>query len=170
MKHENIIYKSIGIIHTPFKEIENMPLQPPGAQKVQGTIEIDKKFIRALKDLDGFSHIILIYHFHLANGFSPEVIPFMDKAARGLFATRAPKKPNQIGMSVVRLIKIEQNKLFIENADILNGTPLLDIKPYVKEFDHPTKSKSGWLNRSAHLSRKIKSDGRFKYKTKKFYE
>jgi tRNA-Thr(GGU) m(6)t(6)A37 methyltransferase TsaA len=161
MKYNNIIYKAIGVIYTPFNKIKDMPLQPIGADKVKGTVEIKKKFIPGLKDLDGFSHIILIYHFSASKGFSLEVTPFLDKIPRGLFATRAPKRPNQIGLSVVRLIKIEQNKLFIENVDILNGTPLLDIKPYVKEFDHPAKSKSGWLTDSAHLSKKIKSDGRF---------
>ena len=162
MKNNKIIYSPIGIIHSPFKDIEAAPIQPAGAKEIKEKVEIKKKFMPGLKDLDGFSHIILIYHFHLAKGFSLEVIPFLDKASRGLFATRAPKRPNSIGISVVKLLKIEGNKLFVENIDIVDGTPLLDIKPYVKEFDNAAKSKSGWLINSAHKSKKIKSDARFK--------
>lgn len=162
MKNTKITYCPIGIIRSPFKDCEGVPIQPAGAKKIQGIIEIKKRYVPGLKDLIGFSHVILIYHFHLAKGFSLEVIPFLDKVSRGLFATRAPKRPNSIGVSVVKLLKIEGNKLFIANIDVVNGTPLLDIKPYVKEFDGALKSKSGWLTNAAHKSRKIKSDARFK--------
>ncbi|MFH1195821.1 MAG: tRNA (N6-threonylcarbamoyladenosine(37)-N6)-methyltransferase TrmO [bacterium] len=162
MKLNKITYNPIGIIHSPFKNCEGTPIQPAGAKKIQGIVEIKNEFVSGLKDLDGFSHIFLIYHFHLANGFSLEVIPFLDKVSRGLFATRAPKRPNSIGMSVVKLLKIEGTKIFVENIDVVDGTPLLDIKPYVKEFDSASKSKSGWLTNSAHRSKKMKSDARFK--------
>ena len=162
MKKEEIKYTPIGIVHSPFKGIEDVPIQPSGAKKIKGIIEIKKKYEPGLKDLDGFSHIILIYHFHLTKGFSLEVIPFLDKSSRGLFATRAPKRPNSIGISVVKLLKIEGNRIFVENIDIVEGTPLLDIKPYVKEFDNTTKLKTGWLTHSSHKSKRIRSDQRFK--------
>lgn len=162
MKNNNIVYSSIGIIHSPFKDSEGVPIQPAGAKKIRGTVVLKKRFVPGLKDLDGFSHIILIYHFHLAKGFSLEVIPFLDKVSRGLFATRAPRRPNSIGISVVKLSKIEGNKLFVENIDIVDGTPLLDIKPYVNEFDNAVKSKSGWLINAAHKSKKVRSDARFR--------
>ena len=161
MKTE-IKYTSIGIIRSPFKNIEDVPIQPSGAKKIKGTVEVENNFVSGLKDLNGFSHIILIYHFHLVKGFLLEVIPFLDKTSRGLFATRAPKRPNSIGISVVKLLKIENNKVFVENVDVVDGTPLLDIKPYVKEFDNVTKSKNGWLTHSAKRSKRIKSDLRFK--------
>jgi tRNA-Thr(GGU) m(6)t(6)A37 methyltransferase TsaA len=162
MKLNKITYNPIGIIHSPFEDVEGAPIQPSGAKKSKGTVEIHNKFVSGLKDVEGFSHIILIYHFHLAKRFSLEVIPFLDKVSRGLFATRAPKRPNSIGISVVKLLKIEGNKIFVENIDVVDGTPLLDIKPYVKKFDSASKSKSGWLTNSAHKSKKIKSDARFK--------
>jgi tRNA-Thr(GGU) m(6)t(6)A37 methyltransferase TsaA len=161
MKNNIITYKPIGIIHSPFKNVEGAPIQPSGAKGVRGTVEIKKKYVPGLKDLDGFSHIILIYHFHLAKGFKLGVIPFLDETSRGLFATRAPKRPNAIGLSVIKLLKIENDLLFVENIDMIDGTPLLDIKPYIKEFDGVTKSKKGWLKYSAHRSNNIKSDDRF---------
>lgn len=161
MKKNDITYKPIGIIHSPFKNGEGAPIQPSGAKGIKGTVEIKKRYISGLKDLDGFSHIILIYHFHLAKGCKLEVIPFLDKTSRGLFATRAPKRPNAIGILVVKLLKAESNILFVENIDVIDGTPLLDIKPYVKEFDGVRKSKNGWLKNSAHQSNIIKSDDRF---------
>ena len=107
-----------------------MPIQPSGAKGVAGTIEISPDFIEGLKDLDGFSHIILIYHFHLSKEYTLSVKPFMDDKLRGVFATRAPRRPNPIGISVVKLIKVEpRNLLYTENLDIIDGTPLLDIKP-----------------------------------------
>ena len=162
MKNGKIIYTPVGIIHTPYKELKGIPIQPPGAENIKGTVEIEKKFALGLKDLAAFSHVILIYNFHLAKGYSLEVIPFLDKSPHGMFATRTPKRPNTIGISVVRLKKIQGNKLFIENIDVIDGTPLLDIKPYVKEFDNPGDSKNGWLRKSVHKLKKIKADERFK--------
>jgi len=161
MKNNIIEYQPIGIIHSPFKSIEGVPIQPSGAENVEGIIELDKKYLSGLKDLDGFSHIIVIYHFHLNEGYSLRVVPFLDKNERGIFATRAPKRPNPIGHSIVKLKKIEDNKIFVENIDVVDGTPLLDIKPYVKDFDKVKNSKFGWLEKSAHLSVTTKSDKRF---------
>jgi len=159
---KTINYKPIGIIHTPFNDIEGMPIQPTGAKGVEGVIEIFPEFIYGLKDLDGFSHIILLYHLHLWGEYKLLVKPFMDDALHGIFATRAPKRPNPIGFSVVKLIKIEGNKINIENIDVLNGTPLLDIKPYVFDFDSVSDSKKGWLETNAHKAKSTKSDERFK--------
>jgi tRNA (adenine37-N6)-methyltransferase len=157
-----IIYKPIGIIHSPFKEIDGMPIQPSGAKGVAGRVEVFQEYQKGLADLDGFSHIILIYHFHQARGFSLTVTPFLDSRPRGLFATRAPKRPNPIGLSVVRLIRIETGVLFVENIDVLDQTPLLDIKPYVPEFDHFPADRIGWLEKAAKQAQAKRADDRFK--------
>ncbi len=157
-----IEYTPIGIIHTPFKELENMPIQPAGAKGIKGTIEIFKDYRVGLKDLEGFSHIILLYHFHHSTGFKLQVVPFMDTELRGVFATRAPRRPNPIGLSVVELDKIENGVLYIRNVDILDGTPLLDVKPYVPEFDAPTDIRLGWLEQVRKTVSYRKSDDRFK--------
>ncbi|MCK5347767.1 MAG: tRNA (N6-threonylcarbamoyladenosine(37)-N6)-methyltransferase TrmO, partial [Desulfobacula sp.] len=114
----------IGIIETPFDDLKGMPIQPSGAAKIQGTIVIDKEYEQGLSDLEGFSHIILLYHFHQSKGYNLMVTPFMDDQKRGLFSTRAPKRPNPIGLSIVQLIKREKNKINIKGIDVLNGTPL----------------------------------------------
>ena len=125
----------IGTIHSPHTDLKGMPIQPTGAADVSGTITILDNYKAGLKDLDGFSHLILIYLFHRSKGYKLEVTPFMDTTPRGLFATRAPKRPNPIGLSIVKLDRIEQGTLHISNVDILDGTPLIDIKPYVPMFD-----------------------------------
>ena len=152
----------IGIIHTPFTDLEGMPIQPAGAAGMAGTVELFEVYRDGIKDLDGFSHIILLYYFHRSRGFSLHVIPFMDSEPRGLFATRAPKRPNPIGLSVVRLDKIENGILYIRNVDILDGTPLLDIKPYVPAFDAQSKVRTGWLEKAGKTVSSRKSDNRFK--------
>nr|WP_320013861.1 tRNA (N6-threonylcarbamoyladenosine(37)-N6)-methyltransferase TrmO [uncultured Desulfobacter sp.] len=152
----------IGKIHSPFKEPEGMPIQPTGANGVQGTVEIFDKFKAGLNDLDGFSHIILLYLFHRSKGYNLQVIPFMDDTPRGVFATRAPKRPNPIGLSVVKLERIENGILHVQNIDILDETPLLDIKPYVEDFDRPQKVRSGWIAHSRDKVSIKKSDDRFK--------
>jgi tRNA-Thr(GGU) m(6)t(6)A37 methyltransferase TsaA len=159
---KKIVYEPIGIIHSPFKDIKGMPIQPTGAKGIAGTIEIHPEFAEGLKDLEGFSHIILIYHFHLSKGYSLKVKPFMDENLRGVFATRAPKRPNPIGISVVKLRKIEGNILNIEDVDIVDGTPMLDIKPYVPEFDVQEIEKIGWLSQKANKVHLKKSDKRFR--------
>ena len=138
-----------------------MPIQPVAGSGVQGTVEVFKEFQAGLKDLDGFSHIILLYHLHRSEGFELEVTPFLDTVKRGLFATRAPKRPNPIGLSIVRLIGIDGGLLRIENVDIVDGTPLLDIKPYVPEFDGQTDIRTGWLEQVKRRIPKGTSDDRF---------
>lgn len=159
---KKVQYIPIGIIHSPFKELEGMPIQPSGAAGIHGTIEVFEEYQMGLKDLDGFSHIILLYYFHQSHGFNLHVVPFMDSEPRGLFATRAPNRPNPIGISVVQLDKIENGVLHIQNVDILDGTPLLDVKPYVPEFDSPQDIRTGWLEHARKIVSGWKSDDRFK--------
>ena len=156
---EEIHYNPIGIIHTPFKTTQGMPVQAARAKGIKGTIEIKHEYIDGLKDLDGFSHIILLFHLHLSKGYSLQVIPFFDDHPRGLFATRAPKRPNPIGLSIVALKKVSNNILEIEDVDMLDGTPLLDIKPYTPEFDNRGTVQTGWLANAK--SKNVKSDKRF---------
>lgn len=152
----------IGIINTPFRKLEGMPIQPAGAAGVKGTVEVFENFRAGLKDLDGFSHIILLYIFHRSPGFELEVIPYMDTQLRGLFATRAPKRPNPIGLSTVQLDRIDNGNLHVRNIDILDGTPLLDIKPYVPEFDNYTRVRVGWLEHVRKTVDDRRSDDRFR--------
>lgn len=154
-------FTSIGTIHTPFKRKEGMPIQSSGAKGIKGTIIMKKKFVAGLLDLEKFSHIYLIYHFHKSKGFDLQVIPFLDDKTHGIFATRAPRRPNAIGISVVKLISIKDNILEIENVDILEGTPLIDIKPYISQFDIHNTEKSGWLNNKTGYPNEVKSDDRF---------
>jgi tRNA (adenine37-N6)-methyltransferase len=162
MDKMKIEFSPIGIIHSPFSEPENMPIQPTGAAGVRGSVEVFEEFHPGLKDLDGFSHIILLYHFHRSQGFKLRIVPFLDSELRGVFATRAPKRPNPIGFSIVRLNSIKGGVLHIQNVDILDGTPLLDIKPYVPEFDVQVKVKTGWLEKAGKAVSSRKSDDRFK--------
>jgi len=157
-----IVYRPIGIIHTPFQKAEGIPIQPSGALGVKGDVGVFRQYSEGLKDLDSFSHIILIYHFHLSKGYSLEARPFLEEKNRGIFAIRAPARPNPIGISVVRLVKIEGLTLHIEDVDIVDGTPLLDIKPYVPDFDCREAERIGWLSGKSNRAGEQKSDARFK--------
>jgi tRNA-Thr(GGU) m(6)t(6)A37 methyltransferase TsaA len=156
-----ILYRPIGIIHSPFKEPYGTPVQAASAQNVEGTVEVFPQYAEGLKDLEGFSHVILLYHFHLCRRFSLKVKPFLDDPLHGVFATRAPARPNSIGISVVQLIEVEKAELHIQDVDIVDGTPLLDIKPYVPEFDCRKADRIGWLEGSLDKLRKTTDDGRF---------
>jgi tRNA-Thr(GGU) m(6)t(6)A37 methyltransferase TsaA len=158
---DEIKYKPIGVIHSPFKEPKGTPIQPAGAKGIRGTVEVFPEYAKGLKDVDGFSHLILLYHFHLSQGASLEAKPYMDNQARGVFAMRGPNRPNPIGISVVRLIRIEKNILHIQDVDIVDGTPLLDIKPYVPEFDIREIEEIGWLEKRVHQLPTSKDNGRF---------
>jgi tRNA-Thr(GGU) m(6)t(6)A37 methyltransferase TsaA len=158
---KKVVYQPIGTIHSPFTDIKGMPIQPAGAKGVQGTVEINLEYLDGLQDLKGFSHIILIYHFHLSKGYSLKVEPFLDKNLRGVFSTRAPRRPNPVGMSVVKLVKVDGTILHVEDVDIVDGTPLLDIKPYVPEFDVHEADRIGWLSKKADKARTVKADERF---------
>ena len=133
----------IGVIHSPYTDKSKTPIQP-SRSNAKGTIEIYSDFFEGLADVEGFSHIILLYVFHRSSGYELQVKPFLDNQLRGLFATRHPCRPNPIGMSIVRLLNRKNNMLEIEGIDVLNSTPLLDIKPYVPDFDLKTEVQTGW--------------------------
>lgn len=158
---ESLTLHPIGTIHSPFSSIEGMPIQPTGAAGVRGTVDLFEPYAEGLVDLDGFSHIMLIYHFHRVTETKLTVTPFLDDTPHGVFATRAPKRPNPIGLSIVRLERIEGSTLYIEGIDVLDGTPLLDIKPYVPVFDARQDCRTGWLEQSGDQVRRHKSDDRF---------
>ncbi|TLP37593.1 tRNA (N6-threonylcarbamoyladenosine(37)-N6)-methyltransferase TrmO [Arcobacter arenosus] len=153
--------KPIGTIKTPFKSIEDMPIQPKGAKDVEGIIILDEELSAGLKDLDGFSHIYLIYSFHEVKREELIVTPFMDTQKRGVFSTRSPLRPNHIGLSIVKLKSVQDNKVYVDGIDVLDGTPLLDIKPFIEKFDGVKDSKSGWLKASAEDVINKRSDKRF---------
>ena len=159
---DNFNYRPIGIIHSPFKSCDGTPIQPIGGVGVKAKIEIFPEYVEGLQDLEGFSHIILLYHCHLSQAYKLTVKPFLDDVVRGLFATRAPARPNPIGMSLVRLMRIENATLFVQDIDIIDQTPLLDIKPFVPDFDVRKAVKTGWLEKKASNAEKISDDGRFR--------
>lgn len=157
----NITFSPIGVIHTPFQDPQDMPIQPAGGMNVQGRVEVFPKFQNGLADLDGFSHVILLFHLHQSRGFQLQVVPFMDDQPRGVFATRAPRRPNPIGLSVVQLMRIESGTLIIRGVDMLDGTPLLDIKPFVPDFDSHAEIRTGWLEVARQSVANRRSDDRF---------
>ncbi len=144
MINKPLTYQPIGIIHSEHTIAEKTPIQSVYAKGCKGQAEILPEFAAGLRDLEGFSHIYLIYHFHHLPQVKLLVKPFLQDVERGVFSTRAPYRPNAIGLSIVELLKREENILHLEGVDILDGTPLLDIKPYTAKFDlHDVKS-SGW--------------------------
>ena len=160
---EEIIIKPIGTIFTPHTSIKNMPIQPLAAKGIKGYIKLLPEYTEGLKDLKGFSHITLIYHFHKINGYELVVTPFMDTEKRGIFACKAPKRPNAIGISTVKLISIKENIVHIEQVDMLDETPLIDIKPFYPRYDNRLNAKTGWLERFKKTPVvKLRSDERFK--------
>jgi tRNA-Thr(GGU) m(6)t(6)A37 methyltransferase TsaA len=149
---DTISYQPIGVIHSPFKEPAGMPIQSAAAGGILGSIELDPECSAGLKDIEGFSHLILIYHLHLMKNPGLTVVPFLDDTPHGVFATRSPKRPNPIGLSIVRLVGVRGTTLLVEEVDIVDGTPLLDIKPYVPQFDQRDDASIGWFAKNiAHL-------------------
>ena len=144
MNRQEFIFQPIGIIHTPHKEPSQTPIQPVFSKCLRGTVELFPEYVDGLKDLDGFSHIYLFFYFDRSTQVKMRVKPYLDDDVRGVFATRAPHRPNKIGMSLVQLLEIRDNILEVEDVDILDGTPLLDIKPYIKRFDSRDDVRSGW--------------------------
>ena len=142
---EKVIYNPIGLIRSPFKELKGTPIQPRDKEGKTGRVELLPEYQKALDDLDGFSHIILLYHLHLSKGFKLKVIPYLDNKLRGLFSTRAPRRPNAIGLSTVKILNIKSNNITITCPDVIDKTPLLDIKPYIPHFDEKTDISTGWL-------------------------
>lgn len=141
---ESVTYRPIGVIRSPYTDPATCPIQPRYARGIEGRIEIDPAFEEGLDDLDGFSHIVLLFCFHRAKPFRLRVMPFLDDVPRGVFSTRAPSRPNPIGMSVVRLLRRDGCVLHIADVDVLDETPLLDIKPHVERFGVDGPIRSGW--------------------------
>lgn len=162
MSTKEIILNSIGTIKTPWNSIDNMPIQPIGAKGIKGVIELFPEYENGLKSLNEFSHIILIYELHLVTNPELEVIPFMDTEPKGIFATRSPKRPNKLGMSIVEIDKIEGIQIHVKDVDMINDSPLLDIKPFFEDFDNRFNTKKGWLENKTNLNKSgFKSDKRF---------
>ena len=151
----------IGIVHSPFAGPEGMPIQAALSEAV-GTLEIYPEYVDGLRDIGGFDYLILLYHFHLTNKESLRVTPFLDKETRGVFATRAPTRPNRIGLSVVRLLSVTGNILDIGNVDIVSGTPVIDIKPYVPTFDSRTACRIGWFSGKLDSAAAMRADDRMR--------
>ena len=156
-----LTYHAIGVVHSPFKEPKNVPIQAAAAKDAEGTIEIYPQYTEGLCDVEGFSHIILLYHFHLAKDYQLMVKPFLDNQLHGVFATRAPARPNKIGLSVVKLVRREGNILHVQELDVLDGTPLIDVKPFVPEFDCRETTKIGWLSGQVGKMDHVRDDERF---------
>ena len=144
MTGDAITYKPIGTIHSHHVTAQQTPIQPIYAKGCGGRVEVLPEFAEGLRDLDGFSHVYLLYHFHQTGSAKLVVKPFLEDVERGIFATRAPCRPNPIGLSVVELVRREGNVLYCDGVDILDGTPLLDIKPYTAKFDRFHTTRNGW--------------------------
>jgi tRNA-Thr(GGU) m(6)t(6)A37 methyltransferase TsaA len=141
---KDLVCRPIGTIHSPFGERDGMPIQAAFSD-VEGTVEVDPAYEAGLKDIEGFSHVVLLYWFHRSQGFQLQARPFLDEEERGVFAMRYPARPNPIGISVVELVARAGNRLQVQGIDVLDGTPLLDIKPFVPCFDHREGTRIGWL-------------------------
>lgn len=160
---QTITLHPIGVIRSPHTDIDGMPIQPIAAEGIKGTIELLPEYQPGLKDLNGFSHITLVYNFHKIDGYELEVVPFMDTVTHGIFASKAPKRPNAIGISTVKLISIKENILHIEAVDVLDGTPLIDIKPFYPKYDNRENVSIGWLQKNIDNPKlKMQSDSRFR--------
>jgi tRNA-Thr(GGU) m(6)t(6)A37 methyltransferase TsaA len=158
---DTVSIQPIGIIRSPFKELGNMPIQSVGAQDAEGEVIVEEEFAEGLKDLEGFSHIYLVYHFHRARGIQLQVVPYMDTHKRGVFATRSPLRPAHVGISIVALLGVNGNRLRVAGLDMVDGTPLLDINPYVPQFDYREGATSGWITGSQSNVEGKRSDNRF---------
>lgn len=158
---KQVVYQPIGIIHTPFTTAAGMPIQPRRAVGIPGRIEVFPKFSPGLQDVDGFSHIILIYHFDRAAAAKLRVVPFMDTMEQGVFPTRAPVRPNPIGLSIVRLRAVAGASLEIENVDMLDGRLEIEQRGYVPDFDCFEATSVGWVGSSRWRMQRTRSDDRF---------
>jgi tRNA-Thr(GGU) m(6)t(6)A37 methyltransferase TsaA len=158
---KSIEYMPIGIIHSPYEESRGTPIQAQATSEIEGRAEIFPEYVKGLKDLGDFSHAYFLYHFHLSKKAGLLQVPFLDDSERGIFSIRSPSRPNPIGLSVVEIVSIENGMIIFRGVDILDGTPLLDIKPYVPQFDCVDASKIGWLKGKVAGMPEKKDDGRF---------
>lgn len=155
-----VSYEPIGVVRSPFHERPGMPLQSVAATEVHGRVEVAAEYAPGLRDLDGFSHLHLICHLHRAVPGELEVVPYLDDTVRGVFATRSPRHPNPLGLSVVRLEAVEGATLHVSGIDLLDGTPVLDVKPYVPAFDVFAAERIGWLEQGARRVHEVRADER----------
>ena len=156
-----VAFTPIGVVHSPYSEPAGMPIQTVAAQGVAGTVLLDPAYAAGLKDIGGFSHLWLVVYLHRMQGYALEVTPYMDDKPHGVFATRSPRRPNPIGLSLVRLVRIEGATLHIEDIDLLDGTPVLDIKPYIPRLDDRAAERTGWFAANVHKVSQVKADSRF---------
>jgi len=152
---------SIGTVHSPFSRAAGTPIQPFAAAGTHGTVEISPAFAEGLRDLEGFERIWIVYWCHRAAAPQLTVVPYRDTQPHGVFATRAPARPNPIGISCVRLHLIDGRTLHVSELDILDGAPVLDIKPYVPQYDSYADLRCGWLDESDPSRAARVADGRF---------
>ena len=157
----DLIYRSIGTVRSPFTQPAGMPIQPSRAAAAEGSLELEPEFWGGLKDLDGFSHLLLVSHLHRTGPPQLQVVPFLDTQPRGIFATRAPARPNPIAVSVLRVLRVEPGRVVVTDLDLLDGTPILDIKPYVPEFDTRPDARVGWYADAARKDQPVVADERF---------
>jgi tRNA-Thr(GGU) m(6)t(6)A37 methyltransferase TsaA len=154
-------FRHIGVVRSPFSSLDGMPLQTVAASDVRGRVELDDEFAPATRDLAGFSHVWLLCDLHLSSGYEPEVVPFLDDRPRSVFATRSPRRPNAIGLSLVRLLAVDGPRLEVAELDLVDGTPVLDLKPYVPLFDSRETDRVGWFAAAGPRVFEIRSDQRY---------
>ncbi|MDP9293461.1 MAG: tRNA (N6-threonylcarbamoyladenosine(37)-N6)-methyltransferase TrmO [Actinomycetota bacterium] len=156
-----IAYIPIGVLRSPYSALDGMPLQTVATPEVEARVELDPSVHGALRDLDGFSHLWLLAHLHTVDGWSAEVVPFLDTVPRGLLATRSPRRPNPIGLSLVELVRVDAGVLHVRGIDLLDGTPILDVKPYVPLFDVREDARAGWFEQAGPRVHHVRSDRRY---------
>ena len=162
VKSDMWTFQPIGLIRTPFAEPEGLPIQGALRPDLEGRVELFPEFTDGLKDVEGFSHLILLYMFHKVSGYVLTACPFLDDTPRGVFAIRGPRRPNPVGMTVVRLLRREANVLHIAGIDMVDGSPLLDIKPYIPSVDAHYNVRTGWIGeKMRNKGRTKRADGRF---------
>ena len=144
MDYDAFAFRPIGTIYSPHKETSTIPIQPVFCKDIEGRIVLETEYAEGLRGLEGFSHIYLFYYFHESGKVCLQLKPYLSDREQGIFATRAPHRPNKLGMSLVRLVNIQENVLHVKDIDILDGTPLFDIKPYIQRFDSRENTRSGW--------------------------
>ncbi len=144
MQDDTFGFRSIGVIHSPHKDVSRTPIQPVFCNDIKGRVVLEDEYADGLRGLEGFSHIYLFYYFHESRKVCLQLKPYLSDQEQGIFASRAPHRPNKLGMSLVRLMSIEGNVLHIKDIDVIDGTPLFDIKPYIQRFDSRENARSGW--------------------------
>lgn len=158
---DSITMRPIGVIRSPFRSTQGMPIQTVVAAEVEGEIEVAEAFVAGLRDVEDFEYLIVLTHLHQATE-KLEVVPFMDTVSHGVFATRAPARPNRIGLSIVQLVEVQGRVLRFRGNDMLDGTPVLDIKPYVPKLDVRATERIGWFGQGLQRLPSTVSDDRMK--------